>query len=253
MGQMSEQPGRFMAAEIAEAPGVFARAVTRDWRDPALALGLDQVRAIYTIAHGSSDAAATILSYEIIAQRRIPVTSRPPSAFSIHGGIAIAGAASLVISQSGASDDLVTSARRARQDGRVVAITNQPGSAVEAEADLCLPVDAGVEQAVPATKTVIGSIGAGIALLAALEPACAEACAVAGMCPGTVGTARPPGADVLAVALGRAQHVYVIGRRCSPAAARRSGRAGAVPCRNGRAAAADGLPCRACDRPRPGS
>ena len=212
MGQTTDQPGRHMAAEIAEAPEVFARAATRVWRDEAQALGLDKVRAFYTIARGSSDAAATNLSYEIMARRRVPVTSLPPSAFSIYGGLAMAQAASLVISQSGASDDLVTSARGARQEGRVVAITNQPGSAVEAESDLCLPVDAGPERAVPATKTVIGSVGAGMALLAALDPGYAETCEAAAECFRTIGAARHPGADALAVALGRAQHVFVIGR-----------------------------------------
>lgn len=212
MGQMSHDPGRYMGAEIAEAPEVFARAVSQDWRARTRAVGLDGLRAIYTIARGSSDAVANILSYEMMPRLRIPVTSLPPSAFSIYGGVGMAQAAALVISQSGASDDLVTSARGARQQGRVLAITNQPGSPVEAEADLCLAVEAGAERAVPATKTVIGSIGAGMALLAALDPEYGPHCDTAAASFRAVGRAPHPGTAALSDALARAQHIYVIGR-----------------------------------------
>ena len=52
----------------------------------------------------------------------------------------------------------------------MISITNQPGSAVEKLAHVALPIGAGPELAVPATKTVIGSVAAGMALLAALKP-----------------------------------------------------------------------------------
>lgn len=206
-------PGAHMRAEIAEAPGAFARAlgecVSIQAKTALSALHLDQARAFYTIARGSSDAAANILSYEFMRELGRPVTSLPPSIFSLGRGVGLSGCAALVISQSGASDDLVRSTEGARRSGApVVALINKPGSAVEQAASLTLPLLAGPELAVPATKTVVASIAAGMALLSALSPAYA-------------GRARAseisalhahPQAKTLTAAFLRAQHVYVIGR-----------------------------------------
>ena len=205
--------GALMAAEIAQAPAVFDRAATADHAATLRPLDLARRRAIYTIARGSSDAAANILSYELMRELGLPVTSLPPSIFSVGAGVAMEGAAALVVSQSGASDDLVRSATGIKaRGGAVLAITNQPGSRVEAAADVTLPIAAGPELAVPATKSVVGAIAAGMALIAALKPAygpraLASADAFAGPGPLT-----HPGASDLTSALLRAQHVYVIGR-----------------------------------------
>ena len=158
--------GTHMAAEIAEAPEAFRRAALQE-PGPALA----PWRAAYTVARGSSDAAAAILAYEFMRESGRPATSLPPSVFSLGEGVALDDSLVLLISQSGASDDLVRSARGARaKGGLVIAITNVPGSPVEQEAQTCLPIGAGPEHAVPATKTVVGAIGAGTALLGALVP-----------------------------------------------------------------------------------
>ena len=203
--------GALMAAEVAQAPGVFAR--TAAVIHPALAGLLAGRRAIYTIARGSSDAAANILSYEIMRETGLPVTSLPPSVFSLGAGVDLTGAVALVVSQSGSSDDLVRAAQGARARGAVVvAITNTPGSAVEAVADLTLPIGAGPERAVPATKSVVGAVAAGMALLGALVPAYglraqADAARFAAL-PAT----RFANQRELAAALLRSNHVYVIGR-----------------------------------------
>jgi glucosamine--fructose-6-phosphate aminotransferase (isomerizing) len=196
-----------MAAEIAEAPGVFARAVRQ--AVPAL----DRPGAVYTVARGSSDAAALILAYEMMRETGVPVTSLPPSVFSLGAGVDLSGALALVVSQSGASEDLVRSARGARGRGaRVVAVTNVEGSGVEQAADLTLRIGAGVERAVPATKTVVGAVGAGMALIGALAPGyAARAAADADLLAGLGGVRHPRQRD-LAAALLRSNHVYVIGR-----------------------------------------
>ena len=206
------EAGAHMRAEIAEAPGVFARAVLAPVLAPVLA-DFGDVRAFYTIARGSSDAAANILSYEFMRETGKPMTSLPPSVFSLGRGVDMAGTAAIVVSQSGASEDLVRSARGVRSSGgRVIAITNQPGSAVEAEADWTQAIAAGPELAVPATKTVIGAVGAGMALLSQLEPDYAARAVVSAR--GIAGLAGKslPETPVLVAALLRAQHVYVIGR-----------------------------------------
>jgi glucosamine--fructose-6-phosphate aminotransferase (isomerizing) len=203
--------GALMAAEVAQAPGVFARAAAAG--HPGLAELLAGVRAIYTIARGSSDAAANILSYEIMRETGLPVTSLPPSIFSLGAGVDMAGTAALVVSQSGASEDLVRAARGARARGAaVVAITNAPGSPVEGEAQMTLPIAAGPERAVPATKTVVGAVGAGMALLAAIAPSYAARAEADAARFAALGPVVHPRQRELAGALLRSNHVYVIGR-----------------------------------------
>jgi glucosamine--fructose-6-phosphate aminotransferase (isomerizing) len=197
-----------MAAEAAQRMGVFANAVTQQADGDALG----KPRAIYTIARGSSDAAANVLTYEFMRELGVPVTSLPPSVFSLGAGVALEEAAVLVISQSGASDDLVLSARGAAIEGAtVVAITNQPDSPVENESSITLSVCAGPELAVPATKSVIGSIGAGMALLGALKPDYAVKAKAAADTLRDL-TAQHPDAGALQSAFLRARHIYVIGR-----------------------------------------
>ncbi|MGB3251104.1 MAG: SIS domain-containing protein, partial [Tabrizicola sp.] len=124
--------GQHMSREIAEAPAVFAASVAQ----PVALPDLGQLRAIYTIARGSSDAAANVLAYEIMRETGLPATSLPPSIFSVGQGVRLDDSAVIVVSQSGASDDLVRSARGARASGaRVLALTNAPASPVEAAAD----------------------------------------------------------------------------------------------------------------------
>jgi glucosamine--fructose-6-phosphate aminotransferase (isomerizing) len=89
---------------------------------------------------------------------------------------------------------------------------NAPGSPVAAAADLTLAIGAGPELAVPATKTVIGAVAAGMALLAHLAPGYGVRAAQAGAAMARLQGAAHPQATVLVQALLRAQHVYVIGR-----------------------------------------
>lgn len=210
---MDKVRGSLMQAEIAEAPGVFAGTVAADHRAALAALDLSAMRAIYTIARGSSDAAANILSYEMMRELGLPVTSLPPSVFSLGAGVDMAGTAALVVSQSGASDDLVRSATGIRaRGGRVLSIINQPGSAVQAASDLTLPIGAGPELAVPATKTVVGAVAAGMSLLSALSPGYAARARASATEVLRLGPLVHPQAADLTSALLRAQHVYVIGR-----------------------------------------
>lgn len=213
MGLMKQQLGRHMAAEIAESPAVFANAASRDCSAEVAPLGLTEKRAIFTIARGSSDAAANVLSYEFMRELGVPVTSLPPSVFSLGKGVVMDDSAALVISQSGASDDLVRSAKGIKARGGVVAaITNVAGSNVEAESSATMPIGAGPELAVPATKSVIGSIAAGMSLLSALSESYANRANEAVASFAALEGVTHPDQDALRSALLRAQHVYVIGR-----------------------------------------
>ncbi|AGI69707.1 putative sugar isomerase [Octadecabacter antarcticus 307] len=204
--------GHLMANEAAQAMAVFCASASQDLTALVAQQGIGDAKAIYTIARGSSDAVANILSYEFMRELGVPVTSLPPSVFSLGRGVDVGGAAVLIISQSGASDDLVYSAKGAAAKGaKVIAITNQPYSSVEKAAALAIPIGAGAELAVPATKTVVGSIAAGTALLSALVPSYGLRAKSAIDCLRAISTVHPKADDLRASFL-RARHVYVIGR-----------------------------------------
>lgn len=207
------KPGAHMRAEIAEAPAVFARAIAESVSEKAKkALSGVEFRALYTIARGSSDAAANILAYEFMRELGKPMTSLPPSVYSVGRGVSLADALAVVVSQSGASEDLVRSTQGARDTGAtVVSITNHPGSPVENLAHVALPIGAGPELAVPATKTVIGSVAAGMALLSVLKPDYAPRAAASAKALLAAPHSHPQAARITA-ALTAASHVYVIGR-----------------------------------------
>ena len=203
-----KKPGVLMAAESAECMAVFAASAAQSV-NPAK---LGRPKALYTIARGSSDAAANILSYEFMRELGIPVTSLPPSVFSLGNGVSLKDAGAMVISQSGASDDLVQSAKRAAKAGaKVLAITNQADSPVEAVSHATVSIGAGPELAVPATKSVVGSVAAGMAVLGAMKPYYAERAAhsiqeIEGR------SVQHPQSNTIQAAFLRARHVYVIGR-----------------------------------------
>jgi glucosamine--fructose-6-phosphate aminotransferase (isomerizing) len=79
------------------------------------------------------------------------------------------GALFVVVSQSGRSPDLVDATRMARKFGALtLAIVNDENSPAAAASELVLPIGAGTEYAVAATKTVVLSMIAGAQLVAAL-------------------------------------------------------------------------------------
>lgn len=213
MNDIAQQPSTLMAREIAEAPSVFARTVKRNNRQYLGEIDVDKLHAIYTIARGSSDAAANIISYLFMKHIGLPVTSMPPSTFSIYDGVRMTNSLGLIISQSGASNDLIACAKGIRNaGGQVVGITNQPASNVEAIADVTIPIDAGQELAVPATKSVIGSIAAGMSILAALKHEYCEEIENAATAMMALENYRFHEIEMLQSSFLRAHHVYVVGR-----------------------------------------
>lgn len=217
---MTKLPGASMRAEIDQAIPAFSEGVRQDLTATARAVNLAAVDAFYTIARGSSDAAANLISYEFMSELKTPVTTLPPSVFSLGNGLQLGNAAALMFSQSGGSQDLVSAAIGFKSGGgKTIALTNTIGSPLANEADACIDIKAGVEQAVPATKTVICTIAAGMALLAALKPNYAAACEAAAKAMLASADAKLGQAGQLIAALKESQHVYVIGRGCGFGAA----------------------------------
>ena len=160
-----------MQAEVAEIPAAAARFLdgSRDQVAAAAAAmrGIDP-GLVVTVARGSSDHAATYLKYAVELVAGIPVASVGPSVASVYGRrLRLGGAVCLGISQSGQSPDIVEMMRSAGAGGALtVAITNVAGSPMAAASDHALPLQAGPERSVAATKSFVTSVLAALALLA---------------------------------------------------------------------------------------
>ena len=124
---------------------------------------------VLTCARGSSDHAATYAKYLIETLIGIPVSSAAPSTASIYGRIPQAqGALCIAISQSGASPDLLASVRAAKSGGaRTLALVNAAASPLADLADHVVPLEAGPERSVAATKSYIASLARIAELVAA--------------------------------------------------------------------------------------
>lgn len=130
-------------------------------RDPAV---------VVTCARGSSDHAATYGKYLLETRGDQLVASIGPSIASRYHRRprAFRDAVLIVISQSGASPDLLELATTAREGGAfVVGITNSPSAPLVALCHELVPIDAGEEHAIAATKTFVLSAYALLRLAAA--------------------------------------------------------------------------------------
>ncbi|HXV39930.1 MAG TPA: SIS domain-containing protein [Steroidobacteraceae bacterium] len=125
-------------------------------------------RAVVTCARGSSDHAATFAKYLIETRTGLLTSSAAPSTASVYGSKAeLRSVLFLAISQSGASPDLLAAAAAARNSGAlVVAIVNAEGSPLARVAQHCLPLRAGTETSVAATKSYIAALAAIVHLVA---------------------------------------------------------------------------------------
>ncbi len=156
--------------EIAEQPAVLERLLREEGRnvhDIARAIRQREPRFVYVAARGTSDHAGTYGKYLLASACSLPVALATPSLFTIYGKPpCLRGALVLGISQSGHSPDIVEVVAEGRRQGAVtLGITNNPDSPLAAAAEFTLPVHAGEEHAVAATKTYTAQLTA-LALLA---------------------------------------------------------------------------------------
>jgi glucosamine--fructose-6-phosphate aminotransferase (isomerizing) len=161
----------WVEAELREQPAALERLLAAESahaREIARGLVLDDVRYLLIVSRGSSSNVARYLQYLFGTVNRLPVSFATPSLYTVYDAPPVLGAAAAIgISQSGASPDVVAVLSEAKRQGRpTLAITNDPGSPLAQTADYILPLHAGEERAVAATKTYLNSIGA-VALLSA--------------------------------------------------------------------------------------
>ena len=127
-----------------------------------------QPSMIMMVARGSSDHAGVFAKYLYEVELGIPVCAAAPSVSGIFNKqLNLKNALVIVISQSGRSPDILHQAKFARQGGAyTVALVNDESSPLASICDAVLPIRAGKEQAVAATKSYLASLSALLQLCA---------------------------------------------------------------------------------------
>ncbi len=160
-----------MFNEAASSASVIAAQFARN-RDGVRALAAELRQNpppfVVTCARGSSDHAATYAKYLFETRLGLVTASASPSVGSVYEAKQkLDNALYLVISQSGKSPDLLRNAEAAKAAGaRVVALVNVEDSPLAQLADTVIPLGAGAERSVAATKSYLASLAAILQLCA---------------------------------------------------------------------------------------
>jgi glucosamine--fructose-6-phosphate aminotransferase (isomerizing) len=160
---------RIFLAEVREQPAALLTLLehVEDFVAAGQACAERKPAVVRLVGHGSSDAAA---SYGVYAFGLLPgwTALRDSISLSVYYGAELDFSSSVVIglSQSGRTPDVVSYVERARERGALtIALTNDPGSALASGAEITLPLEAGEERSVAASKTFFNELAA-LALLA---------------------------------------------------------------------------------------
>ena len=172
--------------EIREQPEVVARFLAEqagNIESIAGSLRDRPPRHVVIAARGTSDHAAVYAQYVLGVRHGWTVGLGAPSIVSIYGATPdVRDALVIGISQSGASPDIIAVIAEAQAQGApTIAITNEPDSALAAAADQTIPLGAGPERAIAATKTYTAELLAIALLSAALTDDPADRAAVAAL------------------------------------------------------------------------
>ncbi len=154
----------FMMKEIHEQPDVIRQTLFNKLRGVFEPLNLQEVKLtketlekldrIQVIACGTSLHAALVGKYLIEEFTVIPVDVEASSEYIYKKTIVSENSITIGVSQSGETADTLTAIKQAKSKGsHVLVITNRPDSTMAREADSLLPVNAGFEVSVAATKS----------------------------------------------------------------------------------------------------
>ena len=152
-----KQLGVIMSSEIAETPWVFKAIIeNRDMFNSVKDVLKDQeIQSVLILARGTSDNAAYFLKYLIETQIGLPVGLTSPSSVTVYESeLKYSKTLVVALSQSGQSTDLVRFSTAARAAGAyIIAMTNDGLSPLAQSAHHHIPLLAGPELAVAATKS----------------------------------------------------------------------------------------------------
>jgi len=154
-----------MEREAREAPLRIAEQLNRN--SGAVAKLGRELRAnppvgVMIVGRGSSDHAGVYGKYLFEIEIGVPVYAAAPSIASVYGQqLKLDNYLVIVISQSGRSPDILAQAEMARRSGaRVVALVNDEDAPIKDIADVFIPLCAGPEQSVAATKSYLCTLSA---------------------------------------------------------------------------------------------
>ena len=165
-----ERPTNFdhwMLQEMHEQPQSLAATLDQyvdanGFREDAVAPVREWLRGdteLLIAASGSSRHTGLVAQADIEASSPLRVTVEFASEYGFREVRAKSVAGAIVISQSGETADTLAALRLAAERGhRTLAITNVPTSTMAREANISMPVAAGRERAVPATKSFTGQL-----------------------------------------------------------------------------------------------
>lgn len=160
-----------MLREAGEAPQVVARLLDANadlCRDLGARLRASPPPFAVTCARGSSDNAATFAKYLLEIHSGLVTASVGPSVTSVYEARPrMRDALFLAVSQSGRSPDILHLAQAGRDDGALtVALVNDTSSPLASTCEVVLPLHAGPEKSVAATKSFIAALAASLQLVA---------------------------------------------------------------------------------------
>ncbi len=147
----------FMAKEIAEQPVVIADALKHYIRNGAInlpaAVDFHGVDRLTLVACGTASFACHVAKYWFEQVAGLPVDVDIASEFRYREPPLSHTSWALFVSQSGETADTLAALRYAKDKvAKIVAVVNVPTSSIAREADLALPIMAGVEVGVASTK-----------------------------------------------------------------------------------------------------
>lgn len=219
--------GELFLAEIREQPAALRRLLEhRDaFAEVGRALRERSPDVVRLVGHGSSDNAA---SYGVYAFGLLPgwTAMRDSISLSVYYDAQLDLSRSVVLglSQSGRTPDVVEYVARARARGALtVAITNDEQSELAQAADLLLPLSAGEERAVAATKTYLNQVAALALVAACATDRCDEIAESIAKVADLLESALPDmerSAHEVGIAFAYVGRMYVIGRGIEFATAR---------------------------------
>ena len=159
----------FMLKEIHEQPDVIRNILVGKLHTSDSPVVLNEVKVnrdtlkkldrIQIIACGTSLHAAMIGKYIIEDFCEIPVDVEASSEYIYRKTVTNENTLVIGVSQSGETADTLTAIKQAKASGsHILIITNRPDSAMAREADSLIPVSAGIEVSVAATKSYIAQL-----------------------------------------------------------------------------------------------
>ena len=165
----------FMLKEINEQPDVIRNFLSGKLHSANEPIILDEVKLdksklkdlnrIQVVACGTSLHAALVGKYIIEELCEIPVDVEASSEYIYRKTVTDEHTLVIGVSQSGETADTLTAIKQSKARGsHILIITNRPDSAMAREADSLVPVNAGIEVSVAATKSYVAQLMAFYAL-----------------------------------------------------------------------------------------